>query len=46
MITLRHVVEFLQSVLRENWTAMRHAQFKDPAMNFLVVLEKARTGTK
>jgi len=46
VITLRHVVEFLQSVLRENWTAMRHAQFKDPAMNFMVVLEKARTGTK
>jgi hypothetical protein len=46
VITLRHVVEFLQSVLQENWTAMRHAQFKDPAINFMVVLEKARTGTK
>ncbi len=46
VITLGHVLEFLESLMRENWTAMRHAQFKDPAINFLVVLEKARTGTK
>ena len=46
VITLKHVVEFLESLMRENWKAMRHAQFKDPAMNFMVVLEKARTGTK
>jgi hypothetical protein len=46
VITLRHVVEFLESLMRENWTAMRHAQFKDPAMNFMVVLEKARTGAR
>ena len=46
VITLGHVLEFLESVMRENWTAMRHAQFKDPAINFLVVLEKARTGTR
>jgi hypothetical protein len=46
VITLRHVLEFLESTFHENWKAMRHAQFKDPAINFLVVLEKARAGTK
>ncbi|MHC4128642.1 MAG: hypothetical protein ACYTE6_07330 [Planctomycetota bacterium] len=46
VITLKHVVEFLESVMRDTWKAMRHAQFKDPAINFMVVLEKARTGTK
>jgi hypothetical protein len=33
-------------MMRENWKAMRHAQFKDPAINFMSVLEKARRGTK
>ena len=46
VITLGHILEFLESMMRENWTAMRHAQYKDPAINFLVVLEKARTGTR
>jgi hypothetical protein len=46
VITLKHVLEFLESMMRENWNALRHAQFKDPAINFLVVLEKARTGTQ
>jgi hypothetical protein len=46
VITLRHIVEFLQAVVRDNWKAMRHAQFKDPAVNYLVVLEKARQGTE
>ena len=46
VITLRHIVEFLEALVRQNWKAMRHAQFKDPAVNLLVVLEKARQGTK
>ncbi|MHC4220598.1 MAG: hypothetical protein ACYSU7_19340, partial [Planctomycetota bacterium] len=45
VITLRHIVEFLESLMQENWQAMRHAQYKDPAINFMVVLEKARTGS-
>jgi hypothetical protein len=46
VITLKHVLEFLESMMRENWKAMRHAQFKDPALNFMAVLEKARRGRK
>jgi hypothetical protein len=44
VITLWHIVEFLRSLVSKNWKAMRHAQFKDPAVNLLVVLEKARRG--
>jgi hypothetical protein len=46
VITLKHVLEFLESAMRENWKAMRHAQFKDPAINYLTVFEKARRGRR
>ena len=45
VITLKHVLDFVESTFQENWKAMRHAQFKDPAINFLMLLEKARAGT-
>ena len=41
MISLGHVVRFLQNYLRRNWPVLRHAQLKDPAFGFLAALEKA-----
>ncbi|MHC4990667.1 MAG: hypothetical protein ACYTGC_06765 [Planctomycetota bacterium] len=46
VITLKHVLEFLESMFQDHWKPLRHAQFKDPAINFLMVLEKARAGSK
>jgi hypothetical protein len=44
VISLGHVVEFLQAHLRRHWEVLRHAQSKDPALGFLMTLEKARRG--
>jgi len=44
VITLGHVLSFLEGYLREHWTILRHAQFKHPAFSLLVTLEKARRG--
>lgn len=40
-IGLGHVVEFLQTYLRDHWDLLRHADSKDPAFGFLMTLEKA-----
>lgn len=44
IISLGHVLEFLQRYVRKHWHVLRHLQFKDPAFGFLVTLEKARRG--
>lgn len=44
IISLGHVLDFLQSYVRKHWTMLRHLQFKDPAFGFLMTLEKARRG--
>lgn len=44
VITLGHVEEFLREYMREHWDVLRHAQFKEPAFGFLLMLEKARAG--
>lgn len=41
VISLKHVVSFLQDYLRQHWDVLRHAQFKDPAFGFLMTMEKA-----
>ncbi|MCF6282071.1 MAG: hypothetical protein L3J28_07645 [Candidatus Polarisedimenticolaceae bacterium] len=41
VIDLGHVVQFLQEYLRQHWEVLHHAQFKDPALGFLMTLEKA-----
>lgn len=43
-ISLGHVHEFLEAYIHEHWGVLCHAQFKDPAFAFEVVLEKARRG--
>lgn len=45
-ISLGHVVEFLQSYVRDHWPVLRHAHFKDPAFSFLVLQEKAARGMR
>ncbi len=44
IISLGHVVDFLQMYVHRHWKVLRHLQFKDPALGFLMTLEKARRG--
>jgi hypothetical protein len=44
IISLGHVLDFLQAYVRKHWSILRHLQFKDPAFGFLMTLEKARRG--
>ena len=44
IISLGHVLEYLQRYVRRHWSMLRHLQFKDPAFGFLMTLEKARRG--
>jgi hypothetical protein len=44
IISLGHVLQFLQGYVRKHWSVLRHLQFKDPAFGFLMTLEKARRG--
>ena len=44
IISLGHVLQFLQSYVRKHWHMLRHLQFKDPAFGFLMTMEKARRG--
>lgn len=46
IISLGHVLRYLQEYLRKHWEVLRHAQFKHPAFGFLVTLEKALRGVK
>ena len=43
-ISLGHVREFLQDFVEEHWQILRQEQLKDPALGFLVMLEKAKRG--
>jgi hypothetical protein len=44
IISLGHVLTFLQSYVHKHWHILRHLQFKDPALGFLMTIEKARRG--
>lgn len=44
IISLGHVLRFLQDYVRSHWHMLRHTQFKDPAFGFLMTMEKARRG--
>lgn len=44
IISLGHVLSFLQQYVRRHWNVLRHLQFKDPAFGFLMTMEKARRG--
>ena len=44
IISLGHVLAFLQAYVRKHWHMLRHMQFKDSAFGFLMTMEKARRG--
>jgi len=44
LISLGHIVRFLEDHLRQHWDVFGHTQFKDPALGFLATIEKARRG--
>ena len=44
IVSLGHVLQFLQGYVRKHWNVLRHLQFKDPAFGFLMTMEKARRG--
>jgi hypothetical protein len=44
IVSLGHVLQFLQAYVRKHWNVLRHLQFKDPAFGFLMTMEKARRG--
>jgi hypothetical protein len=44
IISLGHVLTYLQAYVHRHWHMLRHLQFKDPAFGFLMTLEKARRG--
>jgi hypothetical protein len=44
IISLGHVLDYLQRYVQRHWDVLRHLQFKDPAFGFLMTLEKARRG--
>ncbi len=39
-VPMGHIVQFLQSYLREHWAVLRHAQISDPAFGVLALIEK------
>ncbi len=43
-ISLSKVTGFLQTYIRQYWSLLRHVQSKDPALGFLLTLEKASQG--
>jgi hypothetical protein len=44
IISLGHVLVYMQEYVRKHWNVLRHLQFKDAAFGFLMTLEKARRG--
>ena len=44
IISLGHVLTYLQAYVHKHWHVLKHLQFKDPAFGFLMTLEKARRG--
>jgi len=40
IMTLGHIVKFIRTYLQEHWEILRHAQFSDPGLDMLMLLEK------
>ncbi|MFK7962089.1 MAG: hypothetical protein AB8G96_16370 [Phycisphaerales bacterium] len=41
-IVYRRMIRFMRQMAQENWSMLQSAQFKDPALSFLVLLMKSR----
>lgn len=46
VLTLGHIISFVEAYLDEHWDVLRHAQFKHQALGLFMVLEKARREIK
>ena len=44
-IPLGHVLKFVTAYVHEHWKLLRHVQSKDPALGFVILMEKLRAGT-
>jgi hypothetical protein len=44
IISLGHVVGYLQNYVRKHYSMLRHLQLKDPAFGFVLAMEKAKRG--
>lgn len=42
VITLSHMQSYIQNYIRSHWATLSEAQFLDPAMAFLMMLEKSK----
>jgi hypothetical protein len=42
VILLQQIMEFLKDYMQQYWKILKHGQYKDPALGFLVTLEKVR----
>lgn len=45
-LSLDHVIRFLEDHLRQHWPVLHHAQFRDPALAFLALRQKAVRGVE
>ncbi len=44
VISLGHIVDFLDNYIDNHWDVLRHSDTKDPALGFLMTLAKAKRG--
>ncbi len=46
ILTLGHIISFIEGYIEQHWEVLRHAQFKHQALGLFMVMEKARLEMK
>ena len=46
VLTLGHIISFIEEYIEQHWDVLRHAQFKHQALGLFMVMEKARKQLK
>ena len=46
VITIGHIIQFIENYLFEHWAVLRNTQFKHPALGLFMVMQKARMNMK
>ncbi len=46
VLTLGHIISFIEEYIEQHWDVLRHAQFKHQALGLFMVMEKARLEMK
>lgn len=46
VLTLGHIISFIEDYIEQHWDVLRHAQFKQQAFGLFMVMEKARLEMK